>query len=312
MIGQAARISISLIARIEIWLVLFVYGFKLRLVLVCSLWQTSFSCGGNSGLWNIFLGKFYGFLSSRQFSHRCLPFFLGQSISFGLQSDILSILPRRNFLLLCSFPLIATDVCTQTSKFGILSLDLHLIKVFLIISLLLLLVIRLGWTNIIIEWRRICFLTLLWSLLELSIIVTDWVNLCCQIRQVFIKEVIVIIVHKVVIWWAILTVCEPRSRFNWRLSRHLWLEIHLHLLNWLHLLSQLAYIATISIHCHHLLLLLKQKHLLLHHIHLHFDGFWVDTCLACWLIRRSFRSWCCIWDVHDSWSEVFLICELTE
>ena len=60
-------------------------------------------------------------------------------------------------------------------------------------------------------------------------------------------------------------------------TAYLLLELHLHLLDLLHLLGELVEPAVVARHRHHLLLLLQQQHLLLHHVHLHLDSFSIES-----------------------------------
>lgn len=87
------------------------------------------------------------------------------------------------------------------------------------------------------------------------VVFVNCLDLCGQIRQVFIQETIVVV-----------CVCIDRLLYS-----HLRLQVHLHGLELLHLLSQLAETSLVSAHSHHLLLLLQKKHLLLHHVHLHLN-----------------------------------------
>ena len=140
-------------------------------------------------------------------------------------------------------------------------------------------------------------------------IVVNCLDLRGQVRQVFIQEIIVVFIARPALWlW-------PSSSGN----SHLRLKIHLHTLELLHLLSQLAKSTLVSIHGHHLLLLLEQEHLLLHHLHLHLD------CLGVHLSRSVRVVWRCsislgillllllsLCDVHNGRREVFIIAILSK
>lgn len=98
--------------------------------------------------------------------------------------------------------------------------------------------------------------------------------LVCKIRQVFIQEAIVIIIEVIVLLQQLRSAQPDRLLRN---LTHLALQIYLHLLYLLHLLSQSSYICSVPAHLHHLLLLLQEEHLLLHHVHLHLNGIYLKT-----------------------------------
>ena len=88
------------------------------------------------------------------------------------------------------------------------------------------------------------------------------------------------------------------------------LQISLHLLNLLHLVGQLIKAALAVglggvVDYQHLLLLLKQHHLLLHHVHLHLDGLRVN-CWAC--VSGDWR----LCYVHHRRLEIVPLSELSE
>ena len=95
-----------------------------------------------------------------------------------------------------------------------------------------------------------------------------------KIRQVFIQEAIVIIIEVIVLLQQLRSAQPDRLLLS---LTHLALQIDLHLLYLLHLLSQSSDIRSVPAHLHHLLLLLQQEHLLLHHVHLHLNGIDLKT-----------------------------------
>lgn len=121
-------------------------------------------------------------------------------------------------------------------------------------------------------------------------------DLSCQIWQVFIQETIVII-------GIILLRCTRKT--------HLLLEVHLHSLQLLHLLGQLAQTALVPVHGHHLGLLLQKNHLLLHHVHLHLNRLSIDLRSRSILVLNLLLC-LSLSDVHDRGCEVLFLAELPE
>ena len=101
-------------------------------------------------------------------------------------------------------------------------------------------------------------------------------------------------------------------------STHLPLQTDLHLLQALHLRSQLGHIGSSSpVHCHHLALLLEEQHLLLHHVHLHLYGLGIDgsSVLRITLqlaLRGLLARDGCLRDVHHSRLKVSLVGKLAK
>lgn len=173
----------------------------------------------------------------------------------GLESDLLSVLPRCLLLLLRFLPVIAADVGAEATQFRVLCLQLHLLEVAKLVRAVLRCV---RGTSHTVSCRVLasdlvlghCWLQAHRRLLVQGRIDGDIryvLDLVGQVRQVFVQEIVII--HG---FMAGLSCIVSDLR----------LKVELHLLELLHLLSELVKARDVATYGHDLRLLLKQHHLL--------------------------------------------------
>ena len=203
------------------------------------------------GLWNIMFCEFKCLLSGCHFSHwRCFDF-LRQWICLSLHPDLLRILPSCLFLLLCPLPFLSSNVRSKSSKSRILCLILNLLIFVEFVWSELTSVRTIGSSttatttilralSLYVQCGRVLqsygirglvhikSILLLW----IAVIITYALDLCSQIRQVFIQESIILVRLR---FWH----CATRCALSWSQLAypHLRLQVHLHRLKLLHLLG---------------------------------------------------------------------------